>query len=173
MEQKRDYYEILGINRNADASQIKKAYRKLAKKYHPDTNSGDVGSEQRFKEVSEAYSILNDPEKRKLYDKFGHAAFEEGFSPNQSWENARQGNTGKGSYDSFHFESGNMDDLFNDIFGNIFGSRGQGHGRRAAGAEDRTAAGKTVTNRITQPKEETLRQRYWSALKKPPLAVIR
>lgn len=125
MEQKRDYYEILGINRNADASEIKKVYRKLAKKYHPDTNSSDVGSEQRFKEVTEAYSVLNDPEKRKMYDRFGHAAFEEGFSPNQSWGNAWQDNTGQGSYGSFYFEGGNMDDLFNDIFGDIFGSRGK------------------------------------------------
>ena len=78
---KRDYYEVLGIDKNADASAIKKAYRKLAKKYHPDTNKDDPNAEQKFKEVTEAYSVLNDPEKKKLYDQFGHAAFEEGFSP--------------------------------------------------------------------------------------------
>lgn len=132
MEQKRDYYEVLGINRNADTAEIKKAYRKLAKKYHPDTNSGDVSSEQRFKEVTEAYSVLNDPEKRKLYDRFGHAAFEEGFSPNQG-----QGNTGQSSYGSFHFEGSSMDDLFQNIFGDIFGSQSkeqrEGWSRRQSG----------------------------------------
>lgn len=126
MEQKRDYYEVLGIDRKADNAEIKKAYRKLAKKYHPDTNSGDVSSEQRFKEVTEAYSVLNDPEKRKLYDQFGHAAFEEGFSPNQE-----QGNEGQDGYGTFHFEGGNIDDLFQDIFGDIFGSRRQ-NGERSS-----------------------------------------
>ena len=68
---KRDYYEVLGIDKNADASAIKKAYRKLAKKYHPDTNKDDPNAEQKFKEVTEAYSVLNDPEKKKLYDQYG------------------------------------------------------------------------------------------------------
>ena len=76
MGTKRDYYEILGIDRSADASAIKKAYRKLAKKYHPDTNKDNPDAEQRFKEVTEAYSVLSDPEKKKLYDQFGHAAFD-------------------------------------------------------------------------------------------------
>ena len=81
---KRDYYEVLGIDKNADASAIKKAYRKLAKKYHPDTNKDDPNAEQKFKEVTEAYSVLNDPEKKKLYDQYGMAAFEEGFSEEQA-----------------------------------------------------------------------------------------
>ena len=76
MAAKRDYYEVLGINRDADAGTIKKAYRKLAKKYHPDTNPGDQHAEKLFKEVTEAYTILSDPEKKKLYDQFGHAAFD-------------------------------------------------------------------------------------------------
>ena len=76
MAVKRDYYEVLGLSKGADESAIKKAYRKLAKKYHPDTNSGDAQAEQKFKEITEAYSILSDPEKRKLYDRFGHAAFD-------------------------------------------------------------------------------------------------
>ena len=75
---KRDYYEVLGVSKSADEGTIKKAYRKLAKKYHPDSNNGDPQAEQKFKEVSEAYAVLSDPEKRKLYDQFGHAAFEEG-----------------------------------------------------------------------------------------------
>lgn len=78
MAAKRDYYEVLGIGRNADEKEIKKAYRKLAKKYHPDTNSGDAKAEERFKEITEAYTILSDPEKKKLYDQFGHAAFDGG-----------------------------------------------------------------------------------------------
>lgn len=75
---KRDYYEVLGVGRNADEAAIKKAYRKLAKKYHPDTNSSNAGAEEKFKEITEAYSVLSDKEKRKLYDQFGHAAFEGG-----------------------------------------------------------------------------------------------
>lgn len=73
---KRDYYEVLGVSRNADAAEIKKAYRKLAKKYHPDSNAGNVWAEEEFKEVTEAYDILSDEKKRKLYDRFGHAAFD-------------------------------------------------------------------------------------------------
>ena len=76
MSIKKDYYEVLGINKNADDKAIKKAYRKLAKKYHPDINPGDANAEAKFKEVTEAYEILSNPEKRKLYDQFGHAAFE-------------------------------------------------------------------------------------------------
>ena len=76
MAAKRDYYEVLGVDRNADSAAIKKAYRKLAKKYHPDTNAGDPHAEQMFKEASEAYEVLSDPEKKKLYDRFGHAAFD-------------------------------------------------------------------------------------------------
>ena len=76
METKRDYYEVLGVNREAEEGAIKKAYRKLAKKYHPDTNAGNAQAEQRFKEITEAYTVLSDPKKRKLYDQFGHAAFD-------------------------------------------------------------------------------------------------
>ena len=78
MGTKRDYYEVLGINRSADKEAIKKAYRKMAKKYHPDSNEGNPDAEEKFKEVTEAYNVLSDPEKKKLYDQFGHAAFEEG-----------------------------------------------------------------------------------------------
>ena len=75
---KRDYYDVLGISRDADAAAIKRAYRKLAKKYHPDSNPGDKTAEQMFKDVNEAYDVLSDPKKKKLYDQFGHAAFENG-----------------------------------------------------------------------------------------------
>ena len=77
-ESKRDYYEVLGVPRDADEDALKKAYRKLAKKYHPDANPGDKEAEAKFKEASEAYSVLSDPQKRQQYDQFGRAAFEQG-----------------------------------------------------------------------------------------------
>ena len=77
-ENKRDYYEVLGVDKNADDATLKKAYRALAKKYHPDMNPGDKEAEQKFKEASEAYAVLSDPDKRRQYDQFGHAAFEQG-----------------------------------------------------------------------------------------------
>ncbi len=109
-EQKRDYYEILGVDRGADDAAIKKAYRQLAKKYHPDANPGDKEAEQKFKEASEAYAVLSDPEKRKQYDQFGHAAFEQG---------------GAGGPGGFDFSGMDMGDIFGDIFGDFFcgGSR--------------------------------------------------
>ncbi len=78
MAQKRDYYEVLGVNRNADAAELKKAYRKLALKYHPDRNKGDSGAANKFKEASEAYEVLNDSEKRRIYDQFGHEGLDRG-----------------------------------------------------------------------------------------------
>ena len=82
---KRDYYDVLGVGRNADAKEIKRAYRKLAKKYHPDMNPGDKNAEQKFKEITEAYNILSDDEKKKLYDQYGFAAFEEGAGGRCLW----------------------------------------------------------------------------------------
>ena len=111
-EQKRDYYEVLGIDKSADDATIKKAYRVLAKKYHPDMNPGDAEAEKKFKEASEAYAILSDPEKRKQYDQFGHAAFE----------------GGGGGYGGFDFNSADFSDIFGDIFGDFFGG-----GRRSRG----------------------------------------
>ena len=104
MNGKRDYYELLGIVRSAGEDEVKKAYRKLALQYHPDRNPGDKQAEERFKEVSEAYQVLSDPQKRAQYDKFGHAAF---------------GDNGPG----FDFNSG-FEDIFGDIFGEFFGGAG-------------------------------------------------
>jgi len=103
-EQKRDYYEVLGVDKNADESTIKRAYRKLAKKYHPDANPGDKEAEAKFKEASEAYAVLSDPEKKAKYDQFGHAAFE--------------GGAGGGGFD---FSGMDFGDIFSDIFGGGFG----------------------------------------------------
>lgn len=116
----RDYYEILGLTKSATADEIKKAYRKLARKYHPDVNQGDKGAEDKFKEISEAYSVLSDADKRKQYDSLGHDAFKSG---------------GHG----YDFSGANFEDLknhfggfdFGDIFGDMFGGAGGGRsGRR-------------------------------------------
>ena len=116
MAEKRDYYEILGVSRNASESEIKHAYRKVAKKYHPDMNPGDKEAEEKFKEAAEAYEVLSDPEKKSKYDQFGHAAFE-------------QGGGGAGGFGGFDF-GGDMGDIFGDIFGDFFG----GGSRRGGGA---------------------------------------
>ena len=125
MAAKRDYYEVLGVGRNASAAEIKKAYRKLAKKYHPDTNPNDKQAEEKFKEVSEAYDVLGDEEKRKMYDQFGHAAFSEGGAGNYGYSQ----NNGNG-YREFHFHSGDgnmdMDDFFSNLFGGAFKQNGFG-----------------------------------------------
>ena len=104
MADKRDYYEVLGVDRNADDAALKKAYRQLAKKYHPDVNPGDKEAEAKFKEATEAYSVLSDPAKRKQYDQFGHAAFENG------------GGGGAGGFGGFDFSGSDMGDIFGDIF---------------------------------------------------------
>ena len=115
MADKRDYYEVLGVDRNADDAALKRAYRQLAKKYHPDTNPGDAEAEAKFKEASEAYAVLSDAEKRRQYDQFGHAAFE----------------GGGGGAGGFEFNFGDMGDIF-DIFGDLFG--GGSSRRRASNA---------------------------------------
>ncbi len=105
MADKRDYYEVLGVGKSASDSELKSAYRKLAKKYHPDTNPGDKEAEVKFKEASEAYAVLSDPDKRRQYDQFGHAAFD----------------GGAGGAGGFDFSGMDMGDIFGDIFGDFFG----------------------------------------------------
>ena len=112
----KDYYSILGVSRTADDKEIKKAFRKLAKKYHPDTNQGNANAEQRFKEINEAYDILGDPKKRELYDKYGDIAFQEGFDP-EAYEAYRRGGfyggadpRNGGQYQSYTFD-GDLGDL--------------------------------------------------------------
>lgn len=115
-ESKRDYYEVLGVSRNATDAEIKKAYRTLAKKYHPDMNPGDKEAEKKFKEASEAYAVLSDSEKRRQYDQFGHAAFEGGAG-------------GAGGFGGFDFSGADFSDIFGDIFGDLFGGGGARRGR--------------------------------------------
>ena len=118
-ESKRDYYEVLGVSRDADEATLKKAYRKVAKKYHPDVNPGDKEAEKKFKEASEAYAVLSDPEKRRQYDQFGHAAFEGGAG-------------GAGGFGGFDFSGADFSDIFGDIFGDLFGGGRRG-GRGSQG----------------------------------------
>lgn len=102
MAQKRDYYEVLGVNKSATDAEIKKAYRKLAKKYHPDMNKDNPKAEELFKEVTEAYEVLSDKEKRKLYDQFGHAAFDEGAGQGGAYGADGQGfGSGAGGFGGF------------------------------------------------------------------------
>lgn len=127
MAEKRDYYEVLGVDKNASEAEIKRAYRKVAKKYHPDMNPGDKEAEEKFKEAAEAYEVLSDPEKKSKYDQFGHAAFE-------------QGGGGAGGFGGFDF-GGDMGDIFGDIFGDFFGggSRRRGNDGPMKGQNLRTS----------------------------------
>ena len=129
-EQKRDYYEVLGVDKNADDASIKKAYRQLAKKYHPDMNPGDAEAEKKFKEASEAYAVLSDPDKKRQYDQFGHAAFDGGMG-------------GGGGFD---FSGMDMGDIFGDIFGDLFGG---GSRRRSANNGPMKGANLRAAVRIT------------------------
>jgi molecular chaperone DnaJ len=115
MADKRDYYEVLGVDKNADDAALKSAYRKLAKKYHPDVNPGDKEAEAKFKEATEAYGVLSDPEKRRQYDQFGHAAFENGGG-------------GAGGF-GFDFSGSDFSDIFSDLFGGMFGGGGRSSSR--------------------------------------------
>jgi len=138
-EQKRDYYEVLGVDKSADDAAIKKAYRVLAKKYHPDMNPGDAEAEKKFKEASEAYAVLSDPEKRRQYDQFGHAAFDGGMG-------------GGGGFD---FSGTDFSDIFGDIFGDLFGgrSRSQSNGPMK-GANLRTSVRITFEEAVFGCKKE-------------------
>ncbi|MFO1190022.1 MAG: molecular chaperone DnaJ [Alphaproteobacteria bacterium] len=114
---KRDYYDVLGVQRGASPDELKKAYRKLAMQHHPDRNQGDKEAEQRFKELNEAYDVLKDEQKRAAYDRFGHAAFEQGG--------------GRGGQGGFDFASG-FADIFDEMFGQATGGRRRQQNRRGA-----------------------------------------
>ena len=139
-EQKRDYYEVLGVAKDASDDDLKKAYRKLAKKYHPDMNPGDKNAEARFKEASEAYAILSDADKRRQYDQFGHAAFD------------GTGGFGAGGFD---FNAADFGDIFGDLFGDFFGGgrRGPANGPMK-GSNVRTSVRITFLEAITGVEKE-------------------
>lgn len=155
MGAKRDYYAVLGVERSADDRTIKKAYRKLAKKYHPDTSEGNAQAEEKFKEATQAYEILSDPEKRRLYDRFGHAAFDgsgaqdggpqgnpfedmygfgnSGAYGGQGFHRAYSSGDGEGRRYEYRFGSGDMDDILKSMFGEAAGDGfGEGFGRGGA-----------------------------------------
>ena len=121
MAEKRDYYEVLGVDKNADEATIKKAYRQLAKKYHPDANPDETAA-AKFREASEAYAVLSDPEKKKAYDTYGHAAFD----PNS----AAGASSGFGGFD---FGNMDMSDIFADFFGGGFSGGGSSGGSSSRG----------------------------------------
>ncbi len=128
-----DYYKILGVQRSATADEIRKAYRKLARKYHPDINPGDKAAEEKFKEISVAYDVLSDAEKRKLYDEFGEQGLSPGFDPEKARAYQQSARTGG----SFSFESGDLNDLFGyGGFEDLFGRRGAGRRNAARRGED-------------------------------------
>ncbi|MCI8391063.1 MAG: molecular chaperone DnaJ [Roseburia sp.] len=127
MADKRDYYEVLGVEKNASDADIKKSFRVLAKKYHPDMNPGDKEAEAKFKEAQEAYAVLSDPEKRRQYDQFGHAAFD-----------------GSGGAGGFDFSGMDMGDIFGDLFGDFFGG-----GRRRSNDGPMKGANLRTSVRIT------------------------
>src|SRR3990170_1110814 len=143
---KRCYYEVLGVSRGARDSEVKAAFRRLAKECHPDSCNGDLGAEQRFKELNEAYEALKDPQKRAAYDRFGHAAFDMGG----------RGHPGGGFGPDF---ASSMSDIFDDLFGEFMGGRrgGRNRSRRERGADLRynmeialneAFAGKTAQVRV-------------------------
>lgn len=132
---KRDYYEVLGVDKNADEATIKKAYRTLAKKYHPDMNPGDKEAEAKFKEVNEAYDVLSDPDKKAKYDQYGHAAFDPSAG----------GDAGFGGFGDF----GGFD--INDIFSSFFGGASGGSTRRNG-----PVRGDDITVRLTISFEESV-----------------
>ena len=137
-EAKRDYYEVLGVSKDADDAALKKAYRALAKKYHPDMNPGDAEAEKKFKEASEAYAVLSDPEKRRQYDQFGHAAFD--------------GGAGGSGFGGFDFNGADFSDIFGDIFGDLFGG-----GTRRGGRSNGPMRGANIRKGIRITFEEAVR----------------
>lgn len=133
---KEDYYTTLGVSRGVNPDDIKKAYRKLALKYHPDKNPGDKAAEDMFKKIGEAYDVLSDPKKKQMYDQFGHMGTQAGgpggFNPFGGF-GGPQGPSGFGGHQTYSSE--NAHDIFNEFFGDIFGARRRGQPRKQRGAD--------------------------------------
>ncbi len=186
MAAKRDFYEVLGIDKNADEATIKKAYRKLAKKYHPDMNKGNPNAEKIFQEVTEAYEVLGDPKKRKLYDEYGPISLEAGFDPEKMkqaqygnpfgnggfYQSYSSGEPGSG-YQEFHFDgSSDMDDILDKLFGKKVDSTQPEVLAEEADLE--VPENLVVVLAEYMRKEGKIsRRKYRSALKKRYLAVIK
>ncbi|PKF80958.1 molecular chaperone DnaJ [Vibrio sp. vnigr-6D03] len=134
---KRDFYEVLGVGRDASERDVKKAYKRLAMKFHPDRNQGDESAAEKFKEVKEAYEILLNPQKKAAYDQYGHAAFEQG---------------GMGGGGGFGGGSADFGDIFGDVFGDIFGG-----GRRGGGGQSRAQRGADLRYNMELSLEEAVR----------------
>lgn len=186
MAAKRDFYEVLGIDKNADEATIKKAYRKLAKKYHPDMNKGNPNAEKIFQEVTEAYEVLGDPKKRKLYDEYGGISLEAGFDPEKMkqaqygnpfgnggfYQSYSSGEPGNG-YQEFHFDgSSDMDDILDKLFGKKVDSTEPEVLAEEADLEvpENLAV---VLAEYMRKEGKISRRKYRSALKKRYLAVIK
>lgn len=186
MAAKRDFYEVLGIDKNADEATIKKAYRKLAKKYHPDMNKGNPNAEKIFQEVTEAYEVLGDPKKRKLYDEYGPISLEAGFDPEKMkqaqygnpfgnggfYQSYSSGEPGNG-YQEFHFDgSSDMDDILDKLFGKKVDSTEPEVLAQEADLEvpENLAV---VLAEYMRKEGKISRRKYRSALKKRYLAVIK
>lgn len=186
MAAKRDFYEVLGIDKNADEATIKKAYRKLAKKYHPDMNKGNPNAEKIFQEVTEAYEVLEDPKKRKLYDEYGPISLEAGFDPEKMkqaqygnpfgnggfYQSYSSGEPGSG-YQEFHFDgSSDMDDILDKLFGKKVDSTEPEVLAEEADLEvlENLAV---VLAEYMRKEGKISRRKYRSALKKRYLAVIK
>lgn len=136
-----DFYEVLGVDRKASPKDIKKAYRKLARKYHPDVNPDDEATEQHYKEISQAYEVLSDPEKRKKYDQFGHA-----------YQQAQAGGQwGGGDFRTFVFQQGgpgSFQEIFGDIFGDMFGDMGPSAGRQRTRVAQQAQRGQDIRHTL-------------------------
>ena len=186
MAAKRDFYEVLGIDKNADEATIKKAYRKLAKKYRPDMNKGNPNAEKIFQEVTEAYEVLGDPKKRKLYDEYGPISLEAGFDPEKMkqaqygnpfgnggfYQSYSSGEPGSG-YQEFHFDgSSDMNDIPDKLFGKKVDSTEPEVLAQEADLEvpENLAV---VLAEYMRKEGKISRRKYRSALKKRYLAVIK
>jgi curved DNA-binding protein len=161
----RDYYKILGVERNATEQEIKKAYRKLALKYHPDRNPGKKDAEEKFKEINEAYQVLSDPQKRSRYDQLGESYFryqQNGGSPGGfPWEEWVRQSQGQGGPGNVRVDYGNIEDMFgggfSDFFSQIFGGTG---GRGSANTRTRRTAVREAPSHVESPVTITLDEAY-------------